>query len=115
MATTEAAQEVEQQDLPRSRKSKPDISEGGFFAQINSLSPSECENKTFYIYQLQPVVDLTKGGTEPKYRTVMSRPFTEEDLKNECGSGKYEIRMNEKDTNGRHKTTGYHVVEIFDQ
>lgn len=103
--------ETEESGPPSRPQRAPDEA---FFPTINSFSPAHQERLSFYVYQLQPVVDLTKSGTAPKYRTVFDRPFTEEQLKTECGSGVYQIRVNERNDKGKQHTILTHTVEIYD-
>lgn len=88
----------------------------GFFEFVKSLSPEQWENTSCYVYRWEPVIDHTKGGVENKYVCLFNGPFTIETLKQDQGSGVYELKLNQYDSRKRQdKTVRRIVVNILDR
>ena len=93
----------------------PEEAQENFFQHLSSLSQTDWESHLVYVYQWDPIVDLTKGGKENKYRKLYSHAVTEESLKKELGSGTYNLRLNQlNQTTRKEKTVRQVMLNIFD-
>jgi hypothetical protein len=99
----------------RFQRESPPEERQSFFEHTSGLSEVEWERHLLYVYQWAPIVDLTKGGTERKYRKIYTRHMSEEDIKRDVGSGTYELKLNKIDADSRkEKTDRKLVVSILD-
>ena len=86
-----------------------------FFEQTSALTDTEWEHHILYVYQWAPIVDLTKGGLEKKYRRIYTNHRNEEDIKRDLGSGTYQLKLNRTDPKTRkEKTINSIVISILD-
>jgi hypothetical protein len=86
-----------------------------FFEYLSGLTQTDWESHLLYVYQWDPIVDLTKGGKENKYRKLYSHAISEDGLKKELGSGTYNLRLNQlNQTTRKEKTIRQVMVNIFD-
>lgn len=86
-----------------------------FFEYSSGLTETEWERHVLYVYMWAPIVDLTKGGTEKKYRKIYTSHKSEEDIKRDLGSGTYELKLNKIDPQSRkEKTIKRLVISIVD-
>ena len=86
-----------------------------FFEQTSALTDGEWEHHILYVYQWAPIVDLTKGGLEKKYRRIYTNHRNEEDIKRDLGSGTYQLKLNRTDPKTRkEKTINSIVISILD-
>lgn len=87
----------------------------GFMEYTSGLTQVDWEDHILYVYQWAPVIDLTRGGLEKKYRKVYTQHRSEEDIKRDLGSGTYELRLNKTDRKSRkEKTIDRVVISIMD-
>jgi hypothetical protein len=93
----------------------PEDEQQGFFEETSSLTPTDWESHLIYVYQWAPIIDLTRGGTEKKYRRIYNSHKSEEDIKRDLGSGKYELKLNKTDQKThRERTAKRIVIDILD-
>lgn len=96
------------------RDEEPDQQQS-FWDYLTGLSSVDWEAHMLYVYMWDPIVDLTKGGRETKYRKRYTSAVNEESLKREIGSGTYQLKLNRLDQQTRReKTIKELVVNIFD-
>src|SRR5208337_3543554 len=65
-----------------------------FFSMLAGLTDTQWQQHIIYIWRLDPFFDNTNGGRDPKYIAVETRAITEENLKEEHGSGSYKLWLN---------------------
>jgi len=86
-----------------------------FWDYLNGLNSTDWESHMLYVYMWDPIVDLTKGGREAKYRKRYTSTLNEESLKRDVGSGTYNLKLNRLDQATRkERTIRELVVNIFD-
>jgi hypothetical protein len=76
------------------RKETPESEQQSFFEYTSGLTDADWENHVMYVYQWAPIVDLTRGGTEKKYRRIYNSHKSQEDIKRDLGSGTYQLKLN---------------------
>ena len=81
-----------------------------FFSMLASLTDTQWQQHIIYIWRLDPFYDNTNGGKDPKYIAVETRAITEENLKEEHGSGTYKLWLN----NGANKRVALATISISD-
>jgi hypothetical protein len=62
------------------------------FDYMRTLTPSECEQHIVYLYRLDPKIQNAAG--QSKYIQKYSVPLDEEQIKQDHGGGKYELKLN---------------------
>src|SRR5208337_883381 len=98
-----------------SSREEPDASQESFFEQLSGLTQVDWESHLLYVYQWEPIVDLTKGGKENKYRKLYTAAVSEEQLKKKLGSGTYNLKLNQLNQATRKEKTVRQInVNIFD-
>jgi hypothetical protein len=87
-----------------------------FWEYLNGLSATDWESHMLYVYMWDPIVDLTKGGREAKYRKRYTSTINEESLKRDIGSGTYNLKLNKLESSSprRERTIKEVVINIFD-
>lgn len=116
-SATETTQPPGKAGRPRGRRETESTAEEkeAFFEYTSGLTTTDWERHLLYIYQWAPIVDLTRGGLEKKYRKRYTQHRDEEDIKRELGSGTYELRLNKVDgKTSKEKTIKRIVVPIVD-
>jgi hypothetical protein len=99
----------------RFREDSPEDKKEEFFAHTSGLTEDDWQRSLIYVYQWAPSVDLTKGGTDKKYRKIYTRHMSEEDIKRDLGSGTYELKLNQIDPRtSKDKTVDRIVISIWD-
>lgn len=121
---TDPAQPAEPAGRRRRGKSKEEeTGEAGFFERppsekgVGPAPDSEWESHMAYLYRLEPVLDLTRGGTQPKYVTKFASSFDPETVKlnPSCGSGVYKVQLVKyNSTHRKNETVHMHIFEVLD-
>lgn len=98
------------------REEEPEVSDQeGFFEMLSGFTPVDWETRVLYVYMWDPIVDLTKGGKENKYRKLYTQgAVTIETLKKDVGSGTYNLKLNQLSPTRKEKTVREVVVNIYD-
>lgn len=76
------------------KRETPETEQQSFFEYTSGLTEQDWENHVMYVYQWAPIVDLTRGGTEKKYRRIYNSHKSQEDIKRDLGSGTYQLKLN---------------------
>lgn len=102
--------------MPRRFKQEDPIEKRQAFMEKTSLLTDEDWERTLiYVYQWAPIVDLTRGGQDKKYRKIYTRHMSEEAIKRDLGSGRYELKLNQLGPSGRgEKTIDRLIISIVD-
>lgn len=87
----------------------------GYFQQIAEIPEVDWERTCQYLYRWQPYYDNTKGGIEPKYVCLYTQSVTVDQIKREHGSGRYNLKLNQRaKTERSDKTIRQIVFDILD-
>jgi len=96
-------------------KNADSITQEGMLDFISGLSSVGWEQFLLYGYRWDPVYDSTNGGQQKKYIFCQAAPVTEESLKQEYGSGTYQLQLNRRNPKTRKTTPAMDVnITIFD-
>lgn len=102
---------------PRGRPPKEDAEQGSFVEALSNLTDDDWETSLVYVWQADPILDLTKGGRENKYRMRFAQAIDEEVLLRELGSGTYKCQLNRMKSKSNGKMTcvrGPVFIKVFD-
>jgi hypothetical protein len=80
--------------LGRPPEEEKEIPTKEFFSTLAGLNDTQWQQHIVYIWRLDPFFDNTNGGRDPKYIAIETRAITEENLKEEHGSGSYKLWLN---------------------
>lgn len=82
---------------------------------MQGLEEADWSQYMAYLYRWEPYTDQTRGGIQPKYVKLYNSAFTIDTVKHDCGSGKYQIKLNlYNPTLKKDRTVKEHVFEIMD-
>lgn len=86
-----------------------------YFQQQAEIPEVDWERTCQYLYRWQPFYDNTKGGIESKYVCLYTTAITIDQIKREHGSGRYQLKLNQRRKDERSdKTIRQIVFDILD-